>query len=124
MADEFENTEYINDIKSYQKVKLEIEQKTPKLFAMILKYLSNESLKVVQRSEKLSEIKAGIDPERLWKAVEDKHRVHSTSQVAGIIKLEARNHLQKLNKAVSKASFSIDSTTIMHQKLTMIKEIQ
>jgi hypothetical protein len=35
---------------------------------------------------------------RLWKIVEDKHRVHSTSKVAAIVKLDVRNQLKNLKQ--------------------------
>jgi hypothetical protein len=44
-----------------------------------------------------------MDPVRLWKIVEDKHRVHSTSEVAAIVKLEARNQLKNLKQGAFKS---------------------
>jgi hypothetical protein len=44
------------------------------------------------------EIEESVDPECLWKAVEENHCVPSTSKVAAIVKLEARNQLQSLRQ--------------------------
>ncbi|MFN9983217.1 MAG: hypothetical protein ACK53Y_25035, partial [bacterium] len=68
------------------------------MYALILKYLSEESLEVVQKHQDWADIEANVDPIHLWKIVEDKHRVHSTSKVAAIIKLEARNQLKNLKQ--------------------------
>jgi hypothetical protein len=98
LADEFKKAEYIEDVKAYQKLKFKVDQKKPKLYAMILKYLSDESLEAVQRTNNWSEIEAEVDPECLWKAVEDKHRIQSTSKVAAIVKLEVRNQSKTLKQ--------------------------
>ncbi len=58
------------------------------MYALILKYLSEESLEAVQKHQDWADIKANVDPVRLWKVVEDKHSVHSTSKVAAKVKLE------------------------------------
>jgi hypothetical protein len=50
-ADEFLKAEYMEDMKAYQKLKFKMDQKKPKLYAMILEHLSNESLKAVQKTK-------------------------------------------------------------------------
>jgi hypothetical protein len=75
-------------MKTYRKLKLDIEEKETQLYALILKYLSEESLEAVQKHQDWDDIEANVDPVRLWKVVEDKHRVHSMSKVAAKVKLE------------------------------------
>jgi NTP pyrophosphatase (non-canonical NTP hydrolase) len=67
-------------MKTYRKLKWEQDQKKPKLYAAILKYLSDESLEAIQKVQDWTDIEERVDPERLWKAIEEKHRVHSTSK--------------------------------------------
>jgi hypothetical protein len=90
--------EYIEDMKTYRWLKTGQDQKKPKLYATILKYLSDESLEAIQKVQDWTDIEESVDPERLWKAIEDKHRIHSTSKVAAIVKLEACNQLQSLRQ--------------------------
>jgi hypothetical protein len=59
-----------------------------------LKYLSEESLEAVRKANDWDKVEEEVDPERLWEIIFDKHRGHSTSEVAAIVKLEARNQLQ------------------------------
>jgi len=91
LSDEFEKADYLDAMKTYRKMKLDREEKEPQLYALILKYLSEESLEAVQKHQDWADIEANVDPVHLWRIVEDKHRVHSTSKVAAIVKLEARN---------------------------------
>jgi hypothetical protein len=48
---EFEKADYLNAMKTYQKLKLDREEKEPQLYAFILKYLSKESLEAVQKHQ-------------------------------------------------------------------------
>jgi hypothetical protein len=73
------------------------------LYALILKYLSEESLEAVQKHQDWADIEANVDLVRLWKIVEDKHRVHSTSEVAATVKLEAWNQLKNLKQGAFKS---------------------
>jgi hypothetical protein len=98
LSDEFEKADYLDAMKTYRKLKLDREEKEPQLYALILKYLSEESLEAVQKHQEWANIEANVDPVRLWKIVEDKHRVHSTSEVAAIVKLEAQNQLKNLKQ--------------------------
>jgi predicted xylose isomerase-like sugar epimerase len=52
----------------------------------------------VKKAEKWSEIEVEVDPERLWQTMVDQHRVHLTSKVAAIDKLDARSQLQSLRQ--------------------------
>jgi hypothetical protein len=103
LKDEFEKMEYIKDMKTYRKLKWERDQKKPKLHATILKYLSDESLEAIQKVKDWTEIEEKVDPERLWLAIEEKHHVHSTSEVAAIVKLEVRNQLQNVRQGAFKS---------------------
>jgi hypothetical protein len=65
LTDEFEKLEYIEDMKPYRKLKWELDQKKPKLYATILKYLSDESLEAIQKTKDWTDIEEKVDPERL-----------------------------------------------------------
>jgi hypothetical protein len=45
LDDEYENFDYLEEMKTYQKLKNDQREKKPKLYATILKYLSEESLR-------------------------------------------------------------------------------
>ena len=98
LSDEFEKADYLDAMKTYRKMKLDREEKEPQLHALILKYLSKESLEAVQKHQDWADIEAIVDPVRLWRVVEDKHRVHTTSEMAAIVKLEARNQLKNIKQ--------------------------
>jgi hypothetical protein len=71
-------------MKQYQKEKADMKRDKPKLYVHILKL------------EGWTEIEENVDPECLWKLVEGKHRVHPASEVALVVKLEARTQLQNI----------------------------
>lgn len=50
-------------------------------------------MEAVKKAEKWIENEDKVDLEHHWQVVVDKHRVHSTSEVAAIIKFKARNQL-------------------------------
>jgi hypothetical protein len=66
-------------MKTHHKLNTEQDQKKPKRYATILKYISNESMEALQTVKEWSKIEESIDPECLWNAVQEKHCVHSTS---------------------------------------------
>jgi hypothetical protein len=103
LSDEFEMADYLDAMKTYRKLKLDREEKEPQLYALTLRYLCEESLEAVQKHQNWADIEANADPVCLWKIVEDKHRVHSTSEVAAIVKLEARNQLKNLKQGAFKS---------------------
>jgi hypothetical protein len=98
LNDEYDKVAYLEELKLYRKLKSEQKEKKPKLYATILKYLSEESLEAVRKANDWDKVEEDVDPERLWEIIVDKHRVHSTSEVAAIVKLEARNQLQNLRQ--------------------------
>jgi hypothetical protein len=55
----------LEELKTYQKLLTEQKEKEPKLNATILKYLSEESLEAVKKTEKWTQIEDEVDPEHL-----------------------------------------------------------
>jgi hypothetical protein len=85
--------DYLEDMKQYRKEVAELKRNGPKLYGMILKYLSDESLDAVQKEAGWSSVDVDADPETLWQLVEAKHKVHSASKVEAVVKLAARTQL-------------------------------
>ena len=81
-------------MRTYQRLKMDRED------------LSEESLEAVQKHQDWADIEANVDPVCLWKIMEDKHRVHSTSEVAAIMKLEARNQLKNLQQGAFESTIA------------------
>jgi hypothetical protein len=81
---------YLEELKKYNHRLEEYEKNAPRLFGLILQYLSNKSLEAVKKDEGWDDIEAEADPEGLWKLVVQKHKVHSASEVGQIVKLSAR----------------------------------
>jgi hypothetical protein len=121
-SDEFEKADYLDAMKTYQKLKLDREEKEPQLYALIHKYLSKESLEAVQKHQDWANIEANMDPVHLWKIVEDKHRVHSMSEVAAIVKLEARNQPKNLKQGAFKSIITYKKGTTTPSRPTMTME--
>ncbi len=69
-----------------------------KLFAMIMMYLSDESLDAVKKEPTWTKIEDEADAEGLWKLVEQKHNVHTASEVKEITKLTARANYQMIHQ--------------------------
>ena len=85
--------DYLEDLKQYRKEVAELKRDGPKLYGLILKYLSDESLDSIQKEAGWSMVEADGDPETLWQLVETKHKVHSASEVEAVVKLAARTQL-------------------------------
>ena len=85
--------EYLEDMKQYRRDSADIMRDKPKLYALIIKYMSDESLDAIQKEAEWPAIEAEVDPEALWLLVESKHKVHSTSEVEAVVKLVARTQL-------------------------------
>jgi hypothetical protein len=90
-----EELKYIEDIKVHRKKVTDMERDMPKLYAFILKYLSDESLEAVKKDANWDAIEDGTDPEGLWRAVIEKHKVHSACEVESIMQLSARVQLHQ-----------------------------
>ncbi len=63
---------------------------------MIMMYLSEESLDAVKKEPTWTTIEDAADAERLWKLFEQKHKVHTASEVKEITKLTARANYQMI----------------------------
>jgi hypothetical protein len=87
---------YLEDMKAHRKKIREMEDDRSKLFALIIMYLSEESLDAVKREPNWDKIEEDADPEGLWKLVEKKHKVHTTSEVKEVTKLTARANYQMI----------------------------
>jgi len=85
--------DYLEDLKQYRKEVAELKRDGPKLYGLILKYLSDESFDSIQKEAGWSMVEADGDPETLWQLVETKHKVHSASEVEAVVKLAARTQL-------------------------------
>ncbi len=89
---------YLEDMKEYRKETLRMKNDRPKLYALILQYLSEESLDEVKRQDKFDEYDEATDPEGLWKLVEETHKVNSVSKVEAVTKMSARNAYQVIRQ--------------------------
>jgi len=76
LKDEYDKVAYLEELKLYQKLRSKQKEKKPKLYATILKYLSEESLEAVRKGNDWDKAEEEVDPERLWEIIFDKHRVH------------------------------------------------
>jgi hypothetical protein len=65
---------------------------------MIMMYLSEESLDAVKKEPMWTKIEDEADAEGLWKLVEQKHKVHTASEVKEIMKLTARANYQMIRQ--------------------------
>ena len=70
----------------------------PRLFALILQYLSQESLEEIKRSDKYEKIDNETDPLGLWLLVEETHKVNTISKVEAMTRLAARTMYQKIHQ--------------------------
>jgi hypothetical protein len=75
---------YLEAMKHHQKKIASMEDDHAKLFAMIMMYLSEESLDAVKKEPTWTKIEDEADAEGLWKLVEQKHKVHTVSEVKEI----------------------------------------
>jgi hypothetical protein len=85
--------DYLEDMKAYLKELADYRRDMPKLYALILQYLSDESLDAVQKEVGWAVVEQDANPEALWQLVEKKHKVHSASEVETAVKLAARTQL-------------------------------
>jgi hypothetical protein len=61
--------DYLEDMKEYQTEVAELKRNGPKLYGLILKYLSDGSLDAVQKEAGWSSVEADADPEMLWQNI-------------------------------------------------------
>jgi hypothetical protein len=89
---------YLEDMKAHEKKIREMEDDRSKLFALIIMYLSKESLDVAKREPNWDKIEEEADPKGLWMLVEKKHKVHSTSKVKEVTKLTKRANYRMIHQ--------------------------
>ncbi len=87
---------YLEAMKHHQKKLASMEDDRARLFAMIMMYLSEESLDAVKKEPTWTKIEDEADAEELWKLVRQKHKVHTASEVKEITKLTARANYQMI----------------------------
>jgi hypothetical protein len=59
-----------------------ISREIPILFALLLIYLSDESLEATQRQQDWDNVEKENDAEKLWKYIEETNKINTISQVA------------------------------------------
>jgi hypothetical protein len=91
-------TEYLEDIKEYRKEVKAMEKDRPKLYALILQYLSDESLEEVKRSDDWDTIEQETDPAMLWDVIESTHKINTISKVESVTKMAARTTYQQMKQ--------------------------
>jgi hypothetical protein len=85
-------------MKAHEKKIREMEDDRSKLFALIIMYLSKESLDAAKREPNWDKIEEEADPKGLWMLVEKKHKVHSTSKVKEVTKLTKRANYRMIHQ--------------------------
>ena len=89
-TDEVEKALYLEECKLRVKEIARIKEDKPKLYAMILLKLSQESIDEVRRHKDYCKFNTDKDPVELWKAIKELHLVSTTSKVEGAIKASSR----------------------------------
>jgi hypothetical protein len=92
-ADGLNKLNYLEDMKQYRREIADYKRDKPKLCALIMKYLSDESIEAVQKEAGWTAVETDTDLETLWQLVALKHKVHSSSEVEAVMKLAARTQL-------------------------------
>jgi hypothetical protein len=93
-------TEYLEDMKEWRKEIEGMEKDHPKLYALILQYLSDESLEEVKRSDDWDTIEQETDPAMLWDIIESTHKINMISKVESVMKMAARTTYQQMRQGV------------------------
>jgi len=89
---------YREDMKEYRKELMRMPNERPKLYALILQYLSDESLEEIKRSDKFEAIDEATDPLGLWLLVKETHKVNTVSKVEAMTRLAARTTYQTMRQ--------------------------
>jgi hypothetical protein len=82
--------QYIEEYKNYTKHQEEMKNNRPRLYALLMQYLSPESKDEIKRTPDYPTMKQNRDPLMLWEAIEATHKVHSITKVAAVVKRSAR----------------------------------
>ncbi len=91
-------TEYLEDMKEYRKKIKAMEKDRPKLYALILQYLSEESIEEVKRSDDWDTIEQETDPAMFWDVIENTHKINTVTKVASVTKMAARTTYQQMRQ--------------------------
>jgi len=97
---------YLEDLKQYRRKLEEYQRDAPKLYGLILQYLSDESMEAIKKDPEWTDIEADADPEKLWALVVQKHKVHSASEVEEIVKLSARQMYRNVRQGAYESIIS------------------
>ena len=81
---------YMEQLKLYIKHWEQMMNDRTKLFALLMQYLSPESLDEVKRDPNFNLIKNTRDVRALWEIIETTHKVYTVSKVAAVVKKTAR----------------------------------
>jgi hypothetical protein len=108
-------------IKAHLKLNNDMVMNQPKLYGLIWQYLSAESMDEVKHHKDYKQFSDDKDPEGLWKAVIDTHKVHSISRIGVVKKLLARKEYKGMRQGGYEALVSYRERydaalkTYMHQ---------
>jgi hypothetical protein len=80
---------YLEGMKEYHKEIKVMEKDRPKLYVLILQYLSEESLEEVKCEDGWNDVEEAMDLEGLWMYVEKTHKVNMISKVPTVTKISA-----------------------------------
>ena len=89
---------FMEAMKDYRKELHKMHADRPKLYALLMQYLSEESLDEVKRSDKYEDIKKATEPRDLWNLIEETHKVNTISKVEAVTKLAARTTYQGMRQ--------------------------
>jgi len=87
---------YLEQQKLYMRHWEDMLNNRAKLYALIWQYLSQESIAEVKRHQDFEVIQANRDVQRLWKIIEETHKVFTISHIAAIIKKTTTHKEYKL----------------------------
>ncbi len=77
--------------KSHLKQREDMKKDRTKLYALIMQYLSPESLDKLKRQPGYETVKYQRDVQMLWQMIEETHKVHSISKVTAVLRKTAQN---------------------------------
>ena len=89
---------YLEDMKEHRREIIKMHQDCPKLYGLILQYLSEESLDEVKHEDKYEDIDNETDPLGLWMLVEETHKVNTISKVEAVTKMATRATYQQMHQ--------------------------
>jgi hypothetical protein len=90
--------EYLEDMKEWRKEIKPMEKDHPKLYALILQYLSDKSLEEIKCSDDWDNIEQETDPAMLWDVIESTHKINKISKIKSVTKIAARATYQQMQQ--------------------------